>query len=75
MKHTSWTNTSGTNRAAFFKILDICISTFQSLVIMKTETTDREDYKRPEILVINEAMSSNLLVESDEYYYQGAPDD
>ncbi len=42
---------------------------------MKTETTDREDYKRPEILVINEAMSSNLLVESDEYYYQGAPDD
>lgn len=75
MNDTSCRNTSGTNRAAFFKILDICISTFQSLVIMKTETTDREDYKRPEILVINEAMSSNLLVESDEYYYQGAPDD
>lgn len=43
---------------------------------MKTETTDRKDYKRPEILVIKfEAMSSNMLVESDEYYYQGAPDD
>ena len=42
---------------------------------MKIETTSRENYERPAIEVVKFETEPYLLVDSDEYYYQGAPDD
>ena len=42
---------------------------------MKTKTTNRKKYKKPSIEVVKFVALPHLLVDSDEYYYQGAPDD
>ena len=43
--------------------------------MMKAETTNRKNYERPAFEVIKFDAIPILLVDSDEYYYQGAPDD
>jgi hypothetical protein len=42
---------------------------------MKTETINRKIYVKPAIGVLMLEETKQLLVDSDEYYYQGAPDD
>lgn len=42
---------------------------------MKTETNNRKNYEKPSIEVVKLVALPHLLVDSDEYYYQGAPDD
>jgi hypothetical protein len=42
---------------------------------MKTNTTNRKNYEKPSIEVVKFSTKLLLLVDSDEYYYQGAPDD
>lgn len=42
---------------------------------MKTESINRKIYVKPAIGVLMLEEPKLLLVDSDEYYYQGAPDD
>ena len=42
---------------------------------MKTESINRKIYVKPAIGVLMLEKQKPLLVTSDEYYYQGAPDD
>ncbi|WP_255396513.1 MULTISPECIES: hypothetical protein [Prevotellaceae] len=42
---------------------------------MKTEPINRKNYEKPAFVVIKLYMKPIMLVDSDEYYYQGAPDD
>ena len=42
---------------------------------MKTNTTNRKIYEKPSIEVVKFSTKPLLLVDSDEYYYEGAPDD
>ena len=42
---------------------------------METGTTNRKNYEKPSIEVVKFVTKPVLLVDSDEYYYQGAPDD
>ena len=42
---------------------------------METETINRKIYVKPAIGVLMLEEPILLLVDSDEYYYQGAPDD
>ena len=44
-------------------------------MLMKTETINRKIYVKPAIVVLMLEKQKPLLVDSDEYYYQGAPDD
>ena len=42
---------------------------------METETINRKIYAKPAIVVLLFEKQKLLVVDSDEYYYQGAPDD
>ena len=42
---------------------------------METETINRKIYAKPAIVVMMLGKQRLLVVDSDEYYYQGAPDD
>ena len=44
-------------------------------MLMKTETINRKIYAKPAIVVLMLGKQKLLVVDSDEYYYQGAPDD
>ncbi len=44
-------------------------------MLMKTETINRKIYVKPAIGVLMLEEPIMLLADSDEYYYQGAPDD
>ena len=44
-------------------------------MLMKTETINRKIYAKPAIVVLMFEKQKLLVVDSDEYYYQGAPDD
>ena len=44
-------------------------------MLMKTETINRKIYVKPAIGVLMLEETKPLLIDSDEYYYQGAPDD
>lgn len=44
-------------------------------MLMKTETINRKIYAKPAIVVKMLEKQKLLLVDSDEYYYPGMPDD
>ena len=44
-------------------------------MLMKTETINRKIYVKPAIGGLMFEKQKLLVVDSDEYYYQGAPDD